>query len=421
MSSVLGIGVNHSDSSSQQNQYGSKTPIISPQYNDAFNSYAKSLGFDPSQWMNSAMQSAQSGGQTSAIPAFQQTSRAGMPPPIASNQSGAMPPSTSSYDGSSVQSSPTLGANGIQSNAINWQTNNLLNSPADAAAKNANDLMSWGGRQYGFQDVPDSLNGRLSAMSQQSAPKAMAASAEGAQSAGTGSVNAQTGAQAAAQYAALYGQNLIDPSLRAYDYGTDRAFSALDARTAGAGAFGNDRNGLGYSDLGAQSALGRGQLESGLLTSGLNNAINAGQTDASRGLTAQTTNASNTLNNNQYNANLLQNNNQYNAGLLQQTNLANLAAQQTNTGQKLQAAQQISSNIAAQTGLSQQIMNNIITANGVNTQAAQSLFQSGTITQAQLSSILDAAAQFNGSSFTQNTDTTGSSTGVSVGVGGKSG
>jgi len=27
------------------------TPIISPQYNSAFNAYAQSLGFDPNQWM----------------------------------------------------------------------------------------------------------------------------------------------------------------------------------------------------------------------------------------------------------------------------------------------------------------------------------------------------------------------------------
>lgn len=339
--------------SSNQNTYGTHSPTISPQYGTAYNNYTGSM-----------------------------------------NQSGANP---------------------MQQGAINWQANNLLNSPVNSAATNANNLMSWGGRQYGFQDVPDSLNGRLSAISQQSAPQAQAASAAGAQSAGTNMVDSQTGAQASDPYAALYSQALIDPSLNAYDYGTDRAFSALDARTAGAGAFGNDRSGLGYSDLGAQSALGRGQLESGLLTTGLNNAINFGQTDASRGLTAQTTNASNTLNNNQYNANLLQNNNQYNAGLLQQTNLANLAATQTNTGQKLQASQQISSNIAAQTGLSQQIMNNIVTANGVDTQAAQNLFQAGTITQAQLQSIMDAASQFNGYSFTQ--DSSGNSNTAKVSIG----
>src|SRR5205814_10150352 len=109
----------------------------------------------------------------------------------------------------------------------------------------------------------------------------------------------------------------------------------------------------GYSDLGAQSALGRGQLASGLLTTGLTNAINAGQTDAAR-----------QQGNNQFNSGLLTNNSQFNTELLQDTAKTNLAAQQTNTAQKLQAAQQIASNLATGAGLGQQILNNIVTANG---------------------------------------------------------
>jgi hypothetical protein len=126
-------------------------------------------------------------------------------------------------------------------------------------------------------------------------------------------ITAKTGAQFSDPYASLYSQNLIDPALKNFDYGTDRAFSALDARTAGAGAFGNDRSGLAYSDLGSQSALGRAQLEAGLKSQALSDAFGLGQTDANRFLQADTQNAANILANNQFNAGLQTQLNQFNA------------------------------------------------------------------------------------------------------------
>lgn len=278
------------------------------------------------------------------------------------------------------------GANANQQTATDWAQNNLAGGAVDAAAKQTNDLLSWGGGQYG------NLNNTLSPLTTQASRQATAST-----SAGAPTITAQTGAADMAPYSQLYDQQLIDPSLKAFDYGTDRNYSALDARTAGAGAFANSRSGLAYSDLGAQSALQRGQLEAGLKTTGLNAAAGFGQQDASRNLLADTSNASNTLNNNQFNANLLTNNSQFNVN-----------AGYQGDQQKIQAASAMSANLAAQMGLSQKLMDNIVTANGVDTQAAQNLFQAGTITQAQLQTILDAAAAGNGYSYSQNQ--TGSTT-----------
>lgn len=116
-----------------------------------------------------------------------------------------------------------------------------------------------------------------------------------AQSGSPGSVSAQSGAANANPYLALADQNLIDPSLQAYDYGTARNLSALDARTAGAGGFANSRSEIPYGDLMAQSAMGRGQLEAQLKGGALDKAFGYGGTDASRALSADQGNQGATL------------------------------------------------------------------------------------------------------------------------------
>lgn len=204
-------------------------------------------------------------------------------------------------------------------------------------------------------------------------------------SAAPGTINSATAASGVAPYSDLYSQQLIDPSLKAFDYGTDKAFSALDARTAGAGGFANSRSGLGYSDLGTQSALQRGQLESGLKTTGLTNALGYAQGDVTRQQQADTQNVANTMGNNQFNVN---------AGI-QQRQLSD---------SEITSAQQ---NLAQSAGITQQVANNIVTANGINVDAATALFQSGQITQQQLLAITAAAQAANGTNFQGNT---GSST-----------
>lgn len=268
------------------------------------------------------------------------------------------------YDGSG---GTQIGANNPENTAIDYWKNILAGGgpvPGAVAATN---------RQLGASSGQlDGVNTGYGAIAGQAAP----------QSAGAPMIDPRTGASMADPYKALYSQELIDPSLKAYDYGTDRAMSALDARTAGAGGFANSRSGFNYGDLAAENALGRGQLESQLKTTGLTNALGFGQQDANRTLTADTSNAANTLNNNQF----------------------NVTADQTNTNQKLQALGGQSASILAKAGLAQQYLANIVTQNGIDTNAAESLFASGAITQEQLNTINQAAAAYNGYTYTENND-----------------
>lgn len=218
-------------------------------------------------------------------------------------------------------------------------------------------------------------------------------------------VTAQTAASAMAPYSELYSQELIDPSLNAYDYGTDKAFSALDARTAGAGGFANSRSGLGYSDLGAQSALGRGTLEATAKNLGLTGAINAATGDVNRNLTADQFNSSNILGNNQFNAGQEQANNQFNVN-----------AGYQGDQQKIQAADKLRDTLTQITGVSQQVLQNVITAQGINTDAANALFQAGTISQSQLAQLLQAAATTNGQAASGTENTAGTSDSTSLGA-----
>ena len=214
------------------------------------------------------------------------------------------------------------------------------------------------------------------------------------QSAAAPTINSATAASAVAPYSSLWGSAVTDPALAAMDYGTNKAFSALDARTAGAGGFANSRSGLGYSDLGTQTALQRAQLDAQLNTQGLTTGLGFAQGDVTRQQQADTQNAANTLQNNQFNVN----------------------AGYEGTTQHLAAIKQMTDVLAQQAGLSQQELNNVIGANGINVDAANAMFQAGTITQQQLQAIVAAAQNYNGSAATgtQNTNGTSNSTDVSV-------
>jgi len=160
-------------------------------------------------------------------------------------------PSASSASGIGLGGSPIFGQNALQSASTNWLANNLVNSPVSKGADYTNSLLSWVGKRFTNLDEGPSETFPKQVAPQLSAPTL----ANTSTSAEAPSIDAPTGASIDCAYSALYSRALIDPSLAAYDYGTDRAFSALDARTAGAGAFGNTRSGLGYSDLGAQIHL----------------------------------------------------------------------------------------------------------------------------------------------------------------------
>lgn len=220
------------------------------------------------------------------------------------------------------------------------------------------------------------------------------------------SINSATTASAMAPYSQLYSQELIDPSLAALDYGTNRAFTALDARTAGGGGFANSRSGVNYGDLGTQSALQRGQLEAQLKNLGLTNAAGYATGDVTRQQGADTQNAANIMGTNEFNANLGTSNNQFNvnAGIQQR--------QLSDTERTSQTAA-----IAQQAGLTQQQAANIVTANGINTEAAAALFQAGQITQQQLLAITQAAQAANGQTAQGTSNSNTNTTDVSGSVG----
>jgi hypothetical protein len=324
---------------------------------------------------------------------------------------GTYTPNLSDYWKNAYQSVvKSVGPNGAtpeQQTAIDFINGQLKNSSAQSAVANGNNQLGQvnGGLSNIGNFYTNNMNdgsytlGSLAAKAKAGVPgyESYAApdpvSAEG--------VTAQSSASAIPKYQQFYDDSLINPSLNAYDYGTNRAFSALDARTAGAGGFANERSGLAYSDLGAQSALGRGNLYSSMKNLGLNNAAALATGDVTRALQADTTNAANGLSADQFNANMTNQRQQYDVGAAYQgdqmrMNYANAAA----------------ANLLQQAGISQQITQNLLTANGIDMNAASALFQSGAITYGQLQAIIQAAQAANGATTTnnQNSTQTGNST-----------
>lgn len=314
----------------------------------------------------------------------------------------------------------TNGATAAQTGSMNFfsgQMNpatNPVNQATTAANTNLDASRGWLGDQstkYGaFETQP---------ARQSSAFMANAAGSDGVSAGAAGSAGGYTGANFANQYAGLFGSQVTDPALAAYDYGTARDVNALDARTAAAGGFANSRSSeIPYSDLIAQANLGRANLSAQLNQQGLNSAIGYGSQDASR-LTSNNQfntgqanqmaqfNAGQAQQNNQFNASNQTQNNQFNAGQNQNASQFNVNAGYQGDQQNLQAIKARADTIMQHAGLSQQQLGNIVTANGINTSAAQALFEQGAITQAQLGAILDAAGQYNGYSYTE--DRTGRS------------
>jgi hypothetical protein len=362
--------------SNNSNQYGVKTPIVSPQYNDIFNSYAATLGFDPNQWSGTNY-------GTVAAPYSQASGVAGAP-----NLSGVQPGSVSGGGTSSTPGTPgytgpnpqtVTGYNPSQANAVNFMTNNLNN----------NDINAWtGGVNQNQINTGAALNaqnaGPLAAIQGQNAP----------QSAGTSQISPTQASQYINSYLSPYLNTAVSATNNLANYNTGVGLNALNASRGAGSAFG-DRANLSNGSYLAASNLGTNQTIANMENLGFTNALAPSMADASNNLSAQTSNAANTLSNNQFNAN----------------------AQLQSTNQKLAAAAQIAQNLQTGAGLSQDILNNIVTANGVNVQAAQNLFNAGTISQAQLNALLDAAGTLNGSQTSQNTNGSTNSTNVKVDTG----
>jgi hypothetical protein len=307
------------------------------------------------------------------------------------------------------------GATPAQQSAMSFTAGQLGgNSPVNAALPGINSLL-WGiDQQYG------GINKNLYDLAMNGPRQAGAAlsggsTAHAALAGPVANAAAGTGAAASSPYAQLYGSAVTDPALAAYDYGTARGLSALDARTAAGGAFANSRSEIPYDDLISQAALGRGQLSASLNQQGLNQAFGFGQQDANRSADLAKFNSDlafrrdmfNTGNQqaaNIFNAQQQQQNDQFNAGALNQNSQFNVDAANQADRMKASFLAQAAQNLGARVGLSQAVMNNIVTANGLDLGAAKTLFDQGAITANQLQELLKIGT----ARFGRNTTSSGS-------------
>lgn len=247
----------------------------------------------------------------------------------------------------------------------------------------------------GMENVNGYIMGRGSLLNPMaSSPTAHTATAS--TSANAPLINAKTGADSMGAYKELYDKELIDPLMADYDNQTDVSRNAL--RAGNAGSFANKRFGVAEGQFGSDALRGRSTLKANLLTDRIKTAADLGQQDSNRFLSADTSNAGNLLSNNQFNAATATDVSKFNAGAADRADQRQLDA------------------VAQQTGIAQEMLKNVFTVNGFDMEAAQSLFAAGSISQAQLQQIMDAAGAYNGSSFTQNTDSRSNTNTTEVGA-----
>lgn len=254
-------------------------------------------------------------------------------------------------------------------------------------------------------------------------------------------VNATRGADFRDAYLDPYMNEVVDASLADYDVGAAEARTAL--RAGNAGAFGNKRYGVAEGQFGADSSRDRALLGAGLRSDAFRFSTDSGMKDSDRRLTgdmanqdaslrAATSNAGNLLSARTSNANNLTSTSGINANNQTSTSVAN-ANNQTSastTNANIQNTRDISDQnslntndrlafdaLTQQAGITETIANNIIKADGIDLEAAQSEFLAGTISQEQLSQILDMADEWNGSSYTDNSRTNSNSLSVNASAG----
>lgn len=371
------------DQKTQESGYGTRTPNVSGEYTDAFNNFRGSM-------------------------------------------------------------SPT-GLNGLQQGAVDYTQNYLNNGGAAGRVAPVNgDLTNIRNNLNQYAAGRPNLLGAAptSAAAQATAAQATAAQGEAFDSANVDPITAQMiaarqGSEFMNAYKDPYLNDVVATSLADYDLGAAEGRNAL--RASSAGAFGNKRTGVAEGQFASDAAIGRGQLSSTLRSNAFNTAAGFGMQDANRFLTADqsnqsarlaadSANADNMLRNNQFNAGnrtnvsltnaglrtgvnqtnagLTTSVNQSNAGLTTQNNQFNAGVQSTrdlaDQSSRNQADDRAVSALAEQAGITDTIANNIMTADGIDLDAAENMFTAGTISQAQLQTILDAAAAYNGSSYTDN-------------------
>ena len=313
------------------------------------------------------------------------------------------------------------GANQGQMQGMNYIAGQMANNPVNAATTSTNANLGQYG--HGFSGLNDQLNSIANNPNYANSFQSTAYGAAPVSAGASGASGNYNGADFAGQYRDLFGSQVTDPALRAYDYGTARSLAELDSRTAAAGGFANSRSSeIPYSDLFTQSALGRGQLSAQLNNQGLTNALGFAQSDASRASQNNQFNVGQANAQNQFNANLAQQGNIFNAGQNTQNSQFNAGQQQNNSQfnansanqnaqTRLSALSQMAGNLQSQAGLTSQQLQNVVTANGIYVDAAKTLFDQGSITNAQLMAIVQAATAANGYSYNQTTNSNSSQQG----------
>ena len=254
-------------------------------------------------------------------------------------------------------------------------------------------------------------------------------------------VNASTGADYMGRYFDPYIEDVVDSSIADYDFDAGKAKADLVAGNAS--AFGNKRYGLAEGEFASNVVRGRNDLRSGLRSDAWKMAAGLGMQDSDRRLTGDIANQDAALRAGTSNADNLLRGRTFNAGALNDASIANAnnqtsvsttnATNNTNTsttnaniqntrditdvGSRNTADTNAVNALVEQAGITQDIADNIFKADGIDLEVAQSLFTAGTISQAQLQAIMDAASAYNGYSYTQNstgtrnTDTYGSEVG----------
>jgi len=358
------VSASDQQSNSNSNQYGTRTVNPTPQFNDIFNSYAQSLGFNPSQWTSPTTSSGLTTPSLATTPA---------PTYTVDPTTGQL---VSSAGGTTAPVQNVTGFNATQQPAVNFMGAQVANNPVDAATTMANSGLATAQNMYGI------VGNRDNAIAGQAAPQASLA----------GAVTPQQASTYLNSYMSPYTDKVVNTTLANYDQNTANQLNALRASRGAGSAFG-DRANLSDSQFMNQSDLNRAQTEAGLRNLGFTNALTPAMSDASNAQSAA----------------------EFNAGQANQMAEYNVGAQQTNTNQKLAANSQALQAIVGWANIPQQILSNIVTANGIDTTAAQNLFNAGTISAAQLSALLDAASQLNGSSFNQTTNSSGNVAKVGLG------
>jgi hypothetical protein len=229
-----------------------------------------------------------------------------------------------------------------------------------------------------------------------------------------GDVTAKTGADFMDRYKDPYQKDVIDASLADYDVGVDRGLSGLRASRDASGAFG-DRAALADATYLGDSNRGRGLLVAGLNSQGFNTRAGYGMQDANRTLLADQGNQTTEQGVRSRNAGNLLDANKFNAAQFSDISKFNVDTQYKGDKQRMDA-------IKMQAGLSQQVLDNVFKGNQIDTDAAKSLFEAGQISQDQLLTLLQAASEGNGFSYTEDSKSKGSSNTAKVsfeaGIGG---